>query len=572
MRVSRVLLEMLKAYGVKHVFGFPGETTLPWYIDWLDFPEITHVLARDERSAAFMADAYARASFRPGICESPGVGATHLLPGVAEAYAASVPVIYFTSDISTEYEGMNMLTAIDQTSLFKGLTKETITIREGSEVPDIMRRAFRLATTNRAGPVHINIPENIFEDDVVNPYIYAESEFANYPGHRSVAEMDKVEIAIELLSNSKRPVIICGQGVLYSQASDEVTELAELLEIPVGTTITGKGSIAEDHPLSIGVIGSRGGTSFSNGVVDKADLIFYIGSNTDSVGTINWTLPPVDNRKKIVHLDINKEEIGKTYSVDIALVGDARATLRELITTAKKTRGEEDSGHRQLAQSIQAARADYDRYVSGTVNSDSRHIHPIRLLKELTRVVPGDTMIVADPGVSAIYTSAFYKLRKSGRNIMFNYSMGALGYAVPAAVGAYFARPESCIIALTGDGSFGFTAGELETIARIGGNINIILFNNGCLGWIKAALRFSYDSEGFATDFKDVDYVRIAEGFGLKAFRAEKSENLGPVLQEALSLNGPTFVEVRVQTEDELVPPVPSWVRKARGTGKECAY
>jgi len=493
MKVSRILLEMLKEYSVKHVFGFPGETTLPWYIVWQGFPEITHVLARDERSAVFMADAYARTSFKPGICEGPGVGATHLLPGVTEAYGASVPMVIFTSDIPAKYEGRNMLTAFDQTSLFKAVTKKSLTIKDGSQTPDIIRKAFRLSTTNRPGPVHIKIPEDVYEDEVSNPHIYAQREFIDYPGHRPIAEMDKIKTAIELLTNSKRPVIICGQGVLYSQAENEVTELAELLGVPVGTTMTGKGSIAENHSLSIGVIGSRGGTSFSNKIIEEADLLFYIGSNTDSAATMSWTLPPLENDKKILHLDIGEGEIGNSYRTDLGLIGDAKATLEKLIEAAKKTRTK-DYTQLPRVRELNERKDDYEIYISELMNSAEEPIHPMRFIKELSKAVPGKSVIVADPGVSAIYTSAFYKLKTSGRNIIFNYSLGALGYAIPAAVGAHFARPESCIIALTGDGSFGFTCGELETIARIRGNINIILFNNSCFGWIKAALRFSYGS------------------------------------------------------------------------------
>jgi len=248
-----VLLEMLKTYDVKYVFGLPGETTLRWYNSWHDFPDIKHVLARDERSAAFMADAYARLSFKPGVCEGPSVGSTHMIPGVAEAYKASVPMLIFTTDIPLYAEKKNMLTGLDQTSLYKAITKETMTITKAFEIPGVVRRAFRLMTSGRPGPVHIRIPMDILGEKVENPDIYAQMDFSTYPGHRPSAEASKIKQAVELLIEKERPILICGQGTLFSQAWDEVVELAEFLGIPVGTSMTGKGSIAETHPLSIGV-------------------------------------------------------------------------------------------------------------------------------------------------------------------------------------------------------------------------------------------------------------------------------------------------------------------------------
>lgn len=567
MKVSRSVLETLKEYEVKHVFGLPGETTLALYADWCDVPEIVHVLARDERSAAFMADAYARASFKPGVCEGPSVGATHLVPGVAEAYKASVPLIVFTTDIPLHLEKRNMLTGLDQTSLYSGITKETITVTKGSEIPNIIRRAFRLATTGRQGPVHIRVPMDILNENIENPKIYAQKDFAKYPGHRPTAEIEKIKEAIKLLSISERPIMICGQGVLYSQAWEEVTELAEIFGMPVGTTMTGKGSIAEAHLLSVGVIGSRGGTSFSNKIVKEADLIFYVGCNTDSAGTAKWTLPSEDSDTKIIHLDISEVEVSNNYRTDVILIGDAKATLKKMIEIAAD-RIKKYHELPRIKQILEEAR-EYNEYVIELGRSDEKLVNPMRFIQELSKAIPKEHILVADAGIGAIYTSAFYKIKKAGRSVIFNYALGALGYAIPASVGAYYARPNNCIVALTGDGSFGFAAGELETISRVGGNINIILFNNGSFGWIKASLTFSYGTKysDFATNFKEVDYQRIAGGFGLKAYKVEKSKNILQVLQRALWINEPTFIEIKVQPENELVPPVPSWVRKAEELG-----
>lgn len=572
-RASKALLMMLREYEVKHVFGLCGETTLDLYRDWYDFPHVDHIAARDERSTVFMADAYARTSFKPGICEGPSVGSTHMIPGVVEAYKASVPMVVMTTDVPLYSERRNMLTGFDQTALFRGITKETLTVYKGSEIPFTIRRAFRLATTGRPGPVHIRIPSDAFDQEVDEKEIYAQKDFARYPGHRTTADIERIGEAIELLGASERPVMVCGQGVLFSGAWNEIAELAEFFGIVVGTSMTGKGSIAETHPLSIGVVGARGGTSFSNKAIEDSDLLFYIGCNTDSALTDNWQLPLMDADRKIIHLDISEAEVGNNYRSNVILVGDAKATLRMMIRMAvEKVRRRKYDEVPRIQRILHEAK-EYHNYIEELMNSNERPIHPLRFVKELSRVIPEDHVIISDPGVSAIYTSAFYKVKKAGRSVLFNYSLGALGYAVPASVGVHCARPDSCVVALTGDGSYGFVVGELETIDRIGGNIKIILFNNSSYGWIRASVRFSSGStKYFATQFNNVDYVRIAEGFGLEAYSIERPDELGTYLKKTFQSRDPTFVEIKVKPEDELAPPVPSWAKKAVELGVEHIY
>lgn len=566
MNASKVLLEMLKTYEVNHVFGLPGETTLNLYEQWHEYPEIIHIMARDERSAVFMADGYAKVSYKPGVCEGPSVGATHMLPGVAEAYKASVPMVILTSDIPLHLEKRNMLTGIDQTALFSGVTKESITVTNPIEIPHVIRRAFRLATGGKPGPIHVRLPMDILGAEIDDPHCFAQKDFSKYPGYRSVAQEQHIQEAVRLLNTSTRPVIICGQGVLWSQAWDEIQTLAELFDAPVGTTISAKGSIAETHPLSIGVIGARGGTTLSNGVVAGADLILFIGCSTDSASTDNWTIPPLYTNAKIIHLDISEAEAGNTYPTEVTLIGDAKATLKKMIDIIPGKRSTES-----LAR-LEMIKEEADRYstkISKLSDSDEKPIHPLRFIKGLANVLPEYHVIAVDVGVSAIYTSTFLKTKKAGRSILYNYAMGSLGYALPASIGAQFARPESCIITLVGDGSFGFTAGELETVNRLGGNNNIILFNNSSFGWIKAAATFSHGPEysDFATGFSEIDYPKIAEGFGLRSYRIEKPNEIETTLKEAFSLDEPTFIELKVMPEDELVPPVPSWIKKAKDLG-----
>jgi acetolactate synthase-1/2/3 large subunit len=566
MNSSRVLLEMLKNYEVEHVFGLPGETTLPLYKEWLDYPEIKHIMARDERSSAFMADGYARFTNKPGVCEAPSVGSTHILPGVAEAYKASLPVVFMTSDIPLHMEKRNMLTGLDQTSMFSGITKETYTITNPDQIPHTIRRAFRVATTGKPGPVHIRLPYDILQGETVDPDLYTQKDFTKYPGHRPVAETANIMQALKLLGEAENPVIIAGQGALYSQAWDELVQISELYAAPVGTTINAKGVMPENHPLSIGVIGARGGTTLSNKVVCEADLVFFVGSSTDSAGTDKWTVPTTDTKAKMIQLDISEHEAGNNYNVDVILIGDAKATLEWMVELANRNPREMEKLPR--IQALIKAKEEHSAYVAGLMSSNEKPIHPVRFIKELQDALPDKRCLVMDVGTSAIYTSTFYKVPSAGRSMAYNFAMGSLGYALPTSVGASVARPEHTIATLVGDGSFGLAAAELETISRMGHNNNIIVINNSSFGWIRAEWKLSYGDEyvDFATNFKEVDYPKIAEGFGLNANRVTSPDQLSS-LKDLFKSDEPSFTELVLQSEDRLVPPVPIWIRKAEKKG-----
>lgn len=570
MKGARAILEILKEYEVKHVFGLPGETSIPLYLEWINFPEIKHILTRDERNACFMADGYAKVSYKPGICEAPSVGATHLIPGVIEAYKSSTPMVVITTDTPLNVEKRNMLTGFDQTPLFQPITKDSITIYKASDIPFAFRRAFRLATTGKPGPTHLRIPIDVLEEDVPHTNLKAQREFSRYPGHRFCANLKEIERAVNLLIESQKPVIICGQGALYSAAWDEIEELAEFLGIPVGTTISGKGSFSESHPLSIGVVGIRGGTPLSNEVIESADLIFYIGCNTDFVTTNNWKLPEPDSDKKIIHLDISEVEVSNNYSTDVILIGDAKSSLKEMLKVLKKKLiSPYDYLNLPRTKAIIESFKKYKEELKEKAiqENTSKGLNPLSVIEILNETLNEDYVITVDPGTSAIYSSAFFKAKKAGRKMLFNFSLGALGYALPAAIGAYFANPGSQIFVLTGDGSLGFTLGELETISRENINIKIILFRNDSFGWIKATMKLIYGSKHFSTEFKEIEYYKVAQDFGIDSYKVENYKDLKLIIEKTLGEEKPAFIEIPVPSEDELVPPVPSWLERAKKTG-----
>ena len=320
--------------------------------------DLTHILVREERSAGYMADAYARVSGRVGVCEAPsGAGATYLAPGIAEAHATSIPVIAITTDTPLRGENKNVLTAFDQSALFAPITKARFQIKRADKIPETIRHAFRLATTGRPGAIHLDAPQDVL-DEASRADIYAEDDCQTFPAYRTRVGADAIIRAADLLWRAERPIIVAGGGVVTSGAWRELTALAETLAAPVATTITGKGSMDETHPLSIGVIGGNGGRAYANQMLADADVIFYIGANTDSVTTINWTLPAPASGKAIIQSDVDPVEIGNNYPLGAGLVGDAKLVLADLLDASTRA---------WRARAFGAAKANDGRWRGGVV-------------------------------------------------------------------------------------------------------------------------------------------------------------------------------------------------------------
>ncbi|MBO9433104.1 thiamine pyrophosphate-binding protein [Ruegeria sp. R13_0] len=561
MNGAQIILKMLELHGVSHVFGLPGETTIGWYKEWRANSGIEFVLTRDERTAAFAAEAYAKITGRPAVLEAPSPGVTHCTPGITEAFLSSVPVIYFSSDIPINQDKKHGLTGVDQTRLYDSICKESFVLTNAREIPFLIRRAFRVATSGRPAPVHIRVPINIFGEEAEITDLYAEPDYSTYPAHRPVADHSKIRAAIDVLLAAQKPAIVCGQGALISQASDAILELAERLQIPVGTTTPGKGTIPEDHPLALRVIGGRGGMEYSNQYLLEADTIFFIGSNTDSAGTDHWKLYGDPNTKNFLHLDIAEAHVGNTFPLKVGLVGDARATIEYMVEILKAEHPGLQRGPLDLNPIKQTA---LDKVFNSNIPMPEGTISPVKLSQVLDRIMPDDALVTSEPGVSAIYPSALLTFRKPGRRYITNYSMGALGYSVPAAVGAIYAH-DGPVISFTGDGSFGFVIGDMETLKRSGKNITVILTRNDTFGWIRGeAILLDDVDEPWTTDFGRVDYCKVAEGFGFKTARITSEADIEPILSDAIANPGANFIEMMVPSQDKIIPFVPNWVRVAR--------
>ena len=557
---AEAFVRMLQLHGVRHVFGLCGDTSLPLYdaLYRLDHG-ITHVLTRDERSAAYMADAYARVTGRVGVCEGPsGGGATYILPGVVEANESSIPVLAVTTDIAVGSRGRGVLTELDQAALFRPLTKWNRVIDRADQIAGAVRAAFGHMTTGRPGAAHLGLPFDVQRDPVDEAAVHADPTLGAWPARRTAPEPAAIEAAAQAILSAERPLFVCGGGPVIAGAEAELGALADLLEAPVATTISGQGAIAEDHPLALGVVGSNGGTPETRALVDQADLVVFVGCRAGSVTTERWR-HPAPGKVRVVHIDVDPAVIGVNYPTEVAVVGDARlalAALRDEVARYLEAPPRRPFGRDRVAR----AKAGKFAAFQELARSDATPIRPERIVATLQELLPTDALVVADAGTPCPYFSAYYEFRETGRHFITNRAHGALGYALPASVGAQIGRPGAKCVAVMGDGSFGFASGELETIARLGLPIATVVIANATFGWIKAGQKSGFAERYFSVDFTPGQHARIAEAYGIKSWRVEDPADLRPTLARALEAGAPTLVDVVTQPLHEARAPVSEWV------------
>lgn len=554
---AEAMVRMLQAHGVQHIFGLCGDTTLPFYdaLYRLDH-DITHVLTRDERSAAYMADGYARVTGRPGVCEGPsGGGATYILPGLVEANESSVPILSITSDVGTRARGHYPLTELDQEGLMRPLTKYTQVIQHADQVPDAVRTAFRKMTTGRPGAAHLGLPIDVQRGAADPDDIWADPAHARFPAHPFGPDPAAIDAALTALASARFPLVICGGGIVLSGGENDFRKLVEALDIAVATTISGQGSIAETHPNCLGVVGSNGGVPETREVVDQADLVVFIGCRAGSVTTELWRHPKKGTR--VVHIDSDPEVIGASYPTEVAVVSDARLALMALNAALRHRRDLPGFGG---AVAIKDQKARKWAAFQTLAQSNTQPILPESTIATLREVLDDDAIVVGDPGTPCPYLSAYYELNTSGRTLFSNRAHGALGYALSASVGAAIGAGGRKVVGLMGDGSFGFTCGELETVVRLNLPITYLVFSNAVYGWIKAGQKTKFDERYFSVDFDRTDHRAVAEAFGVTSFRVDDPEQLRRTLELAVNHPGPTLVDVISQPLQEANAPVSEWI------------
>ena len=554
------MVRMLQRNGVKHIFGLCGDTSLPFYdaMARLDHG-MDHILTRDERSAGYMADAYARVTGKVGVCEGPsGGGATYLLPGLVEANESSVAVLGITSDVSVGARGKFPLTELDQQALYKPLTKWNTTIDRVDQIPHAVRSAFRAMTTGRPGATHICLPYDVQKHALDPAEVWAQPGHDRFPAYRSAPDPAAVAEAADRLVAARSPVLICGGGVVIAGASAALDALATLLNAPVCTSVSGQGSLADNHPLNVGVVGTNGGVDATRAVVAQADLVLFIGARAGSTTTEHWQMP--SRKVTIVHLDVDAMTIGTNYRTDVALVGDALLGLQALHAAVQARIDQRPADAADGAALAATARAAKQAFFAPLAASLDRPIKPERVVDILNRLLPPRAIVVADPGTPCPYFTAYFNAPQAGRHFITNRAHGALGFAMSAGVGAAIGQPDSVVVSVMGDGSFGFTCGELETIVRRNVPLKMIVFSNAVYGWIKASQKTGYDGRYFSVDFNRTDHARVAEAFGVKAWQVSDPADLESALKAALMHDGPALVDVISQELQDTAVPVSQWM------------
>ena len=539
MKGAQFFAETLHAYGVTHLFFVPT-IMIPAMADMEDMP-ITRVTCHDEKAAAYMADGFARASHRPGICLAQNVGSMNLAAGLRDGRMSGSPLIAITGGDDTAGRYRHVYQEVEDFSVFEPVTKMSVEVNNVGLLPNLLRQAFRVATTGAPGPVHLRMRGrhgNVTEEEG-DLKVLVEERFARYPAYRPAAADSDIEQAIQKLIQAQRPIIIAGGGVIRSQAESGVVALAEKLSIPVVTSLNGKATIAENHPLCLGVSGTYSRWC-ANRAVASADLVFFIGSHTGSQVTHNWRIPAAGT--PVVQLDIDAAEIGHSYPTLVSLVGDAQATLRRMNELAK-----EPKARPQWIETVQAMKRDWRKEVNDALNSDATPIRPERICKEISEFLPADAVLVADTGQAAFWTGAMVELNHATQSYIR--CAGSLGWAFPASLGVKCALPNRPVLCFTGDGGFYYHISELETAARFGINTVVLVNNNHSLGQEQRLFNAAYGGmqRGRAQSmwmFGETNFAKVAEGMGCVGIRVEKPSDLRGALEKAFSCGKPAVIDV----------------------------
>ena len=553
-----LLAGLLAEHGVRHVFGVPGGQTLALYDAILDRgPDLRHVLVRDERSAAYAADGYARVTGRAGVCDATvGPGAAKLPSGLAEALGASVPVVALVSDLPARLAPHRYRSAasqaLDQAALLAPVTKWHATVPDAATLPALVRQAFREATTGRPGPVALFLPQDVLDGPAPEhvalhgsaggdggPAPQASiSRFGSFPAFRPAPDPADLAAAVAVLQGAQRPFVLAGGGVLHSGAAAELTALAEALSAAVGTTLSGKGAIAEDHPLSVGVTGSMG-TAAAATAMAEADVVLLAGTKAGSGPTFGWALPRAG--QAIVQLDLDPAELGRAFPVAAAVLADARPGLAGLLAALDGPAGGERAAWRaRIAELAAAWRAERDAERA----SDAVPIAPQRVLAEIEAALGGDDILICDASLASGWGGVYLEQRQSGRRVLCPRGQAGLGYALPAAIGVATARPGQRTAVLAGDGALAYAAGELATVAELGLPVTVIVLNNRSLGWIRWYRRITFGRGWEGEDFSDVQFADVARAFGLAGQRVTEPGHLAAALRAALTAPGPALLDV----------------------------
>lgn len=552
---AHVFAAALKRHGVEVIFGQSIPSAL-----FLAAPEygIQQIGYRTENAGAAMADAYARVSNKvPVVTGQNGPAATLLVAGLAEALKASIPVVAIVQDVHRKMTDRNAFQELDHLELFKGAAKWIKRVSEGERIDDYVDMAFTAAASGRPGPAVLIAPIDLFDETVTRSQFARQSSLGRFPLDRFGPDPEVIARAADLLGEAERPIIIAGGGVHASGACEALAVLQDQASLPVATTAMGKGTVSEVHPLTLGPVGyfmgTRARSKFLRGLVEDADVVLLVGNRTNQNGTDSWQLYPRNAR--YIHIDIDPQEIGRTYEAELRIVADARLALEALT----REMGQRDLSARKAARpvvekTIADGLAAHRDEVARVVQMDQAPVRPERLMRDLGGVLRDDDIVVADASYSSIWVANFLEIRRPGQRIITPRGLAGLGWGLPFALGAKAARRDARVIGLVGDGGFAHVWSELETSRRMGLPVTLIVLNNQILGYQKHAEKVIWGDHSDVVNFAAVDHAAIARACGVEGVRVETPESFLPVLQRALEGGVTTVIDV--VTDERAYPPV----------------
>jgi acetolactate synthase-1/2/3 large subunit len=542
---AQILWECLEHEGVTHVFGYPGGAILPAY-DALKHSKIHHVLVRHEQGATHMADGYARAGGQVGVAvATSGPGATNMVTGIATAMLDSSPIVCITGQVGSKLIGSDAFQETDITGITLPITKHNYLVTRADELARTLREAFYVARSGRPGPVLVDITKDAQQSSCEFDWEAAKPQLPGYRPDLSPAPKE-YEKALELIHNSKRPVILLGHGAIVSGATREVRDLAERAGIPVALTLLGLGALPASHPLNLGMMGMHG-EAWVNHTIQEADLLIALGMRFDDRVTGNLkTYAP--NAKKI-HVEIDPAEINKNVKVDVALVGDIREVLHAILPRIESIDRGEWLGFIDGLKGHSAVR-DIQNL------PDSGHLYAAHVINDLWREARGsNTVVVTDVGQHQMWEAQYYK-HEEPRSLITSGGLGTMGFALPAAIGAKVARPEAEVWVVVGDGGFQMTMCELATIVQENLKINIAIINNGFLGMVRQWQEFFYERNYQATPLLNPDFAKVAGAYGIRNATVTQRSQVVPAVQSARQHDGPVLINFQVEQEDTVYPMV----------------
>jgi acetolactate synthase I/II/III large subunit len=540
--VARIIADTLRAYDVEYFFCVTGGDQELWIA--LEDTGITVVPCRSEAGAVYAADAYARLTGRPApVYGQYGPGVTNVAASLADAMWAQSPVVSITSSTRTTSRYRSEYQEIDQLAVMAPFTKWAAAVPRPERAAELVRAAIRHAISTPPGPVHLEIPADVLGVEVDDIAVYAETQFARLPGPRAGADPEAVAAAATVLRSASKPVIVAGNGVLLSGAEAELVAVAEALGAPIATTMGGKGTVVDSHPLSLGVVG-RYSRKVANDVLTEADVVLVVGSRMGGLATDGWKRPRPG--ATVVHIDADPSILGSAYREELGLVADAKLALAAL---AEELQATEQTAH-GWAEKVAGRLAEWRTHVDDAAGSStSGALHPAQVVQAIREVTAPNDVLVADTGYMGAWTGALFPVEATGRTYLR--AAGSLGWAFPAAIGAALAAPERNVVCVSGDGGIGYRLMEMETALRVGAAVKVVVMNNVSLAFEYHDQRYLFDNRILprVNDFVDVDYAAVARAMGAGGVKVTEPEDLLPALRQALEADGPFLVDVRIDKE-----------------------